>query len=187
MNALSHTADDSEGLDASRRIILFPTDFGPAAQKAWSYALDLAQALAAELLVLHMLELVPADFGGCGMLDTLTVEESLRRAAEGLLERMRGEAAAAGVTMRTDVIVGSVRTAIVRAARDARVILIVMGTSGREGLRRAILGSVAEWVVGHAPCPVWTVRHAPQPMAAATAGEVEPTHDRLSPQRSMGV
>jgi len=85
------------------------------------------------------------------------------------------------------VIVGSVRTAIVRAARDARVILIVMGTSGREGLRRAILGSVAEWVVGHAPCPVWTVRHAPQPMAAATAGEVEPTHDRLSPQRSMGV
>lgn len=187
MKALSHTAEDAEGLDASGRVILFPTDFGIAAQRAWSYALDLAQALAAELLVLHVLELGPADFGGCGMLDTLTVEESLRRAAEGLLARMHGEAVAAGVSMRTEVLVGTVRTAIVRVARDAEVSLIVMGTWCGEGLPRSIFGSVAEWMVWHAPCPVWTVGYAPEPMAASAAGEAEPTHDWLSPQRSMGV
>jgi len=187
MKALSHTAEDAEGLDASRRILLFPTDFGPAAQRAWSYVLELAQALAADLLVLHVLELMPADFGGCGMLDTLTVEESLRRAAEGLLARMRGEAAAAGVSMRTEVIVGTVRTAIVRVARDAEVSLIVMGTWCGEGLRRSIFGSIAEWLVWHAPCPVWTVGYAPEPLAASTAGEAAPLQDRLSPQRFVSV
>jgi len=187
MNALLHREDDLDWLCPSRRI-LFPTDFGQAAQKAWSYALALAQALAAEILVLHVVQLVPADVEGCaGTLGIQTVEESLGQAAEGPLERMRAEAAAAGVTLRTDIVRGRIRREIVRAARDARATLILMGTSGRDGLRRTFLGSVAEWVVGHAPCPVWTVGYATQPMAASTQGEAEPARDRLLFQRSASA
>jgi nucleotide-binding universal stress UspA family protein len=169
-------------LESPRRI-LFPTDFGGAAQRAWSYALALAQALAAQLVLLHVVEPVPAGFeryeGNPGV---PSAEDSLRRAAEGPLEQMRAEAAAAGVHAQTNVVVGRVRREIVRAAREARATFIVMGTSGREGLRRTILGSVAEWVVGHAPCPVWTLRYGCRPTAASVRDEAEPACDRPAPE-----
>ena len=53
---------------------------------------------------------------------------------------------------------GVAADAIARAARAKRAKLIVMGTHGRTGLRRLFMGSVAERVVGTAPCPVLTVR-----------------------------
>ena len=97
MTALSQPPDNHDWLGSPRRI-LFPTDFGGAAQRAWSYALALAQALAAEILVLHVVELVAADFEGCaGLMGVVAAEGSLLRAVEGPLERMRAEAAAAGV------------------------------------------------------------------------------------------
>lgn len=187
MSAMVETEDNHHLLDQPRRI-LFPTDFGQAAQATWSYALALAKALAAELLVLHVVRLVPADLQLCTeTMGIETVEESLRRAAEVPLERMRAEAGAAGVPMRTDVVVGRVRTEIVRVAQEAGATLIVMGTSGREGLRRALLGSIAEWVVGHAPCPVWTVRYAAPSMVASPQEEIEAEHERSVVQRSARV
>ena len=187
MTALSQPPDNHDWLGSPRRI-LFPTDFGGAAQRAWSYALALAQALAAEILVLHVVELVAGDFeGGAGLMGLVMAEGSLLRAVEGPLERMRAEAAAAGVRAQSTVVVGRVRREILRAAREARATLIVMGTSGREGLRRTILGSVAEWLVGHAPCPVWTLRYACQPTAESTDGETEPTRDRPVFQRSASA
>ncbi len=181
MTALSqppHNHDGHDGLESPRRI-LFPTDFGGAAQRTWSYALALAQALTAEILVLHVVELVAADFKGCaGLMGVVTAEGSLLRAVERPLERMRAEAAAAGVHAQANVVVGRVRREIVRAAREAQATFIVMGTSGREGLRRTTLGSVAEWVIGHAPCPVWTVRYGSKPMGAPVRDEAEPACDR---------
>jgi len=178
MSTRLHRPNDQDGLESPRRI-LFPTDFGGAAQRTWSYTLALAQALTAEILVLHVVESVAADFEGCaGLMGVVTAEGSLLRAVEGSLERMRAEAAAAGVHAQTNVVVGRVRREIVRAAREAQATFIVMGTSGREGLRRTILGSVAEWVVGHAPCPVWTVRYGHRPTAASVRDETEPARDR---------
>ncbi len=180
MTGLSQPPDNHDWLESPRRI-LFPTDFGGAAQRTWSYALALAQALGAEVLLLHVVELVAADFEGCtGLMAVVTAEGSLLRAVEGPLERMRAEAAAAGVHAQTIVVVGRVRREIVRAAREAQATFIVMGTSGREGLRRTILGSVAEWVVGHAPCPVWTVRYGSRPTAASVRDEAEPACDRAA-------
>jgi nucleotide-binding universal stress UspA family protein len=148
----------------------------------------LAKALAAELLVLHVVRLVPADLQLCPeAMGFETVEESLRRAAEVPLERMRAEASAAGVPVQTDVVVGRVRPEIVRVAREAGASLIVMGTSGREGLHRTLFGSITEWVVGNAPCPVWTVRHAVRSMAASTREEIEPGDEQSVLQESAGV
>lgn len=178
MAGLSQPSDNHDWLESPRRI-LFPTDFGGAAQRTWSYALALAQALGAEVLLLHVVESVVANFEGCaGLMGLVTAEGSLLRAVEGPLERMRAEAAAAGVHAQTNVVMGGVRREIVRAAREAQATFIVMGTSGREGLRRTILGSVAEWVVEHAPCPVWTVRYGCRPTAESLREEAEPACDR---------
>jgi nucleotide-binding universal stress UspA family protein len=68
---------------------------------------------------------------------------------------------AEGVQLETKLEVGEAAPSIVKFAREARCELIVMGTHGRSGLERLILGSVAEHVLRQAPCPVLTVRQAP--------------------------
>ena len=65
---------------------------------------------------------------------------------------------AEGVQLETKLEVGEAAPSIVRFAREAGCELIVMGTHGRSGLERLILGSVAEHVLRQAPCPVLTVR-----------------------------
>lgn len=148
-------------------LIIFPTDFERAAEGAWPYALALAQTLAAELLVLHVLEVPP---------DVRVFEPSLRRLAEREVEKLRAAADSAGVAARTAVAVGDVPREIVRAAREAGATMIVMGTLGRTGLRRALLRSVAEWVVRHAPCPVLTVRYFEAKSSESSDVQKEPGH-----------
>jgi len=63
------------------------------------------------------------------------------------------------IVMRT----GDARDVIVNTAVEVGADLIVMGTHGRRGLRRALLGSVAESVLRHAPCPVLLMRSPPEP------------------------
>jgi nucleotide-binding universal stress UspA family protein len=62
------------------------------------------------------------------------------------------------VPVQVNVAVGTPAEEILRVAREEKVDLIVMGTHGRTGLRHLLLGSVAEEVTRHAPCPVFTVR-----------------------------
>jgi nucleotide-binding universal stress UspA family protein len=66
----------------------------------------------------------------------------------------------AGFTVDTSVLRGDVREMIIDAAANWRADLIVIGSHGRKGLRRFLLGSVAEFVVRHASCSVEIVRHA---------------------------
>jgi universal stress protein A len=61
------------------------------------------------------------------------------------------------VPMQVRVAVGKAAEEILRVAREEKVDLIVMGTHGRTGVRHLLLGSVAEEVTRHAPCPVFTV------------------------------
>ena len=68
------------------------------------------------------------------------------------------QARAAGVRAASTVVEGSAAEQIVRAARSRRADLIVMGTHGRTGLSRLLLGSVASRVISMSPCPVLTVR-----------------------------
>jgi nucleotide-binding universal stress UspA family protein len=72
----------------------------------------------------------------------------------GLLKQAR----AAGVKAKSIIVVGTPAEVIVRAARTRHAELIVMGTHGRSGLSRFLLGSVASRVVATSPCPVLTVR-----------------------------
>jgi nucleotide-binding universal stress UspA family protein len=172
----------------SRSRILFPADFGPAAQRAWPYALGLARALASELVILHVLELSATDYGNpAGMVGVDMMAESLRRAHERGLEPLRAQAVAAGVSVRTATVVGRVRREIVRAAVREHVAVVVLGLRRRPvGCGLAAGQSVAGWVASHAPCSVWIVSSGPGPTCGLPwrAGELQDRDNAL--QESPG-
>jgi universal stress protein A len=85
----------------------------------------------------------------------------LRQVAEERLEAMSGSGGAA-TNIRTEVCVGRASWEIVRLARECGADLIILATHGHTGLKHVLLGSTAEYVVRHAPCPVLTVREREQ-------------------------
>jgi len=142
------------------RRILHPSDFSPASRPALRKAIELARTYRAQLLVAHVLPMVPVMPGAYispAVWDDL--ERSQRAAAQRDLDRLVARAKAAGVRATGTLLdIGITHERIVRFARARRVDLIVMGTHGRSGLTKALLGSVASRVISTARCPVVTVR-----------------------------
>jgi nucleotide-binding universal stress UspA family protein len=145
------------------RVILHPTDFSPGSAAAFNYACDLARDYDARLVVLHALgPVVPVGVDGM----ILSPDPAqLRTIAQKQLDPIRPTNPTVRVERQlrdgpsTDVILG--------AAADLKADLIVIGTHGRTGFRRLLLGSVAEEVLRGAPCPVLTVK----PPAATAAAD----------------
>ena len=144
-------------MKAKKRIV-YPTDFSPAAEAAFEYALDAAKRDDAVLILVHVIETM-SPFA-----DEIYValEGAAREAAEGAARKqfddLLARAKAANVTVCDLLRLGRPAEEIVNAAACEFADLIVMGTHGRRGLRRFVLGSVAQEVVATAPCPVVTVR-----------------------------
>lgn len=137
------------------RPVLVAVDFSPHTPLAIRFASDLAAAYGAPVELVHVLEGTPettVDFGGLFTAADLrsSPSEGARALAEKGLERLQRHAAAARVHVAT----GVAETEIVRLAEERRAGAIVMGTHGRTGFDRVLLGSVAEWTLRHAPCPV---------------------------------
>jgi universal stress protein A len=142
------------------RRILHPSDFSPASGPAFARALEMAKLNRAELLIVHVLT-PAATMMGDGYISPQVYDQlqrSIQTAAQRRIEALVRRARKAGLRVRTQLIEGSPSEAIVRAARAKRADLIAMGTHGRGGVAKLFLGSVAERVVGTAPCPVLTVR-----------------------------
>ncbi len=140
--------------------ILHATDFSGASGRAFATALDLARTDHAELLLVHVLAPV-VPIAGEGYVSPKAYDDlarSLRAHANRQLARLADRARRARARVRTLLLEGSPYESITRAARARRADLIVMGTHGRGALAKFFLGSVAERVVGTAPCPVLTVR-----------------------------
>ena len=140
------------------RRILLPTDGSPQADAAAEHAIDIAARYDAALHVLFVVDLgaLPIDVHSQGLLER--IEEEGRRSMDEILTRAHER----GVDpVETDVREGSPREEILAyvAATDAD--LIVMGTHGRHGIDRYVLGSVTERVVREANVPVMTVRTGP--------------------------
>ena len=132
--------------------ILFPTDFSDCAEHAFSQAAHLVQALGAEFHVLHVLERRRA---------TADIDEAM---PEQIMVHMNQhlQQARAALAVDVDFVEAQVTAAsaahgILTYAEGQRIDLIVMGTHGRRGTRRLLLGSVAEEVARAAPCPVCTI------------------------------
>jgi nucleotide-binding universal stress UspA family protein len=129
--------------------VLFPTDFSEASDEAARVARDLAGETGATLHVVHVVPPVT---------DPANAAELLADAGQRLADGRRIE---------TALLSGRIAREIVRYARARRIDLIVLGTHGRTGFSRAILGSVAEGVVRLARCLVLTVPAGMAPDVAA--------------------
>jgi len=142
--------------------ILFPTDFSPYGQEALRWATALARDTGATLVIVHVEE-PPMAYGG-GEIYIATEEGDREELRHALLQIVPTDP---NVPCDHKLLVGDPATAIVEAAEKENADLIVMGTHGRTGLTRLLMGSVAEAIVRRAKCPVLTVKHpAPIPMEA---------------------
>jgi nucleotide-binding universal stress UspA family protein len=143
---------------ARLRRILHATDFSRASRRAFSTAVGTAKRERARLVLLHVM-VPPSPFTGGELPPSyLELEARARRDAERRLARCVAEAERAGVRVDARLVKGVPAEEIVRAARRETPDLIVIGTHGRTGLGRVLMGSVAERVLQRAPCPVMTVR-----------------------------
>lgn len=133
--------------------ILYPTDFSESCLVAFDLACALARDYEAVLVVAHV-EPPPLALPTDGVaLPPILVESGALLAS---LEQIRP--ADPRVAVRHRLLTGDAADAILEAAAEEKADLIVMGTHGRGGLSRMLLGSVAEHVLRRAPCPVLTVR-----------------------------
>lgn len=136
--------------------ILVATDFGECAANAMAHARAIAHSFGARLHVMHVFEPgLPDTFAGPGADITVDLEVAERQLLE---EAVTDDDR---TTLRAKLIFVELRKvpdAIAEYAKRRRIDLVVIGTHGRRGLTRALLGSVAEQVVRTAPCPVLTVR-----------------------------
>jgi nucleotide-binding universal stress UspA family protein len=139
--------------------IVVPTDFSDCAEAAWALAKRVAGTLSSEVVLAHIL-VEPIVYGDATLAadSTLQLFEQGRKWVEDELEKWASAARAEGATVRPIVRMGSANEEIVNLATDERADLIIMGTHGRTGLNRLLLGSVADRVIRFAPCPVLTVR-----------------------------
>jgi universal stress protein A len=139
--------------------IVVPTDFSGCSEEAWALARRIAGAVGSEIVLVHVFVEPPAYGEAPLPVDSVwQVIESGRKWVEEELEKWAGAARPKGLSVRTLVRTGSPYQEIVNLATDERADLVAMGTHGRSGVSRLLLGSVADRVVRLAPCPVLTVR-----------------------------
>jgi nucleotide-binding universal stress UspA family protein len=146
--------------------ILAPTDYGPSSDEALDYAVDLAKVLGADIVVLHAYELPIVGFPDGALVASADLAARVLEGAELGLKKTLERLEVSGVAVRGMVKQGEPWRTILDTASEIEAGMIVMGTHGRRGLPRALLGSVAEKVVRAATIPVTTV-HAHEAARAA--------------------
>ncbi len=169
------------------RRILFPTDLSDCAESAYTHAAWLADRFGATLYVLHVREdpgFPPPDWAQ-------DIEVTTGDVAEDLGLPLAPEADPLDVVdvVYDEVKASDVAAAILHRASVLPADLVVMGTHGRSGLGRALLGSVAESVMRHARCPVLTVRPGAggEPLAFQQFLVAMETTDPVPPEAMWGA
>jgi nucleotide-binding universal stress UspA family protein len=164
------TNDQMEGeVMLALKTILHPTDFSPRSEYAFRLACSLARDHGARVVVLHVATPPPAVSYGEMILDADTAAQ-----VEQLWETLRRiKSPDPAVALEHRLEEGFAASEILRVADEIHCDLIVLGTHGRTGLGRLLMGSVAEQVVRKAQCPVLTVK-GPMSEPAAAPGAATP-------------
>lgn len=138
--------------------ILVPMDFSDHSRKALRYARPFAEQFGAQITLLHVIEpvVLPTDFG---YVPATPVDIDEQRMADAR-RQLSGIASELGATVPIDFMVRLGRSwkEIVDTAKSKHMDLLIIATHGYTGLKYALLGSVAEKIIRHAPCPVLVVR-----------------------------
>lgn len=147
-------------------LIIFPTDFSRCGDAALKMATALARDSGAKLLIVHVEE-PPVAYGGGEMY------YGVPDPASDDLWRMLREVLPTdpAVPFEHRLITGDPSSAIARLAEEEHADMIIMGTHGRTGLTRLLMGSVAEAVVRRAPCPVLTYKQQTETPVSETPPE----------------
>jgi nucleotide-binding universal stress UspA family protein len=148
--------------------ILLAVDESPCSEAAVRSLATYVRPAFTEVHVVHAVEW-PDDLppyltfaeGSVAVGDVMARHEALDRHARALVERVAGTLRPLGFKVTTSVVNGHAEGAILQAAREWKPDLIVLGSHGRRGIDRLLLGSVAEGVMRHATCSVEIVRSAP--------------------------
>ncbi|HED30274.1 MAG TPA: universal stress protein [Prosthecochloris aestuarii] len=138
------------------RKILCPVDFSDASRKSIRYADEFARGMGASLHLLNVVE--PHPMAVDMSLSYVPLEEDLEKAAMEDLEQIADEERAHGLNVTTEVEIGTPSEIILEKAVELDVNLIILGSHGKTGLSRILMGSVAESVVRKATCPVLIVK-----------------------------
>ena len=145
------------GPPADIALVLLGTDLGPASELATDRAFDLAQRHGADLIVVSVIDPNEPSRQMSGIASRWDeVRDRRHNAARELVARGRS----IGVTASFLVWTGDPGPSIVSAAEAESADLVVVGTHGRGTIGRLLLGSVSDYVVRNAPCPVLVVRPA---------------------------
>lgn len=139
------------------KTILVPTDFGEPSEAALDTAIEYAKAFGSEIVVMHAFEIPVVGFPDGAMIATAELTERILEGARLGLDRQIKGREHCGITLRGVVKQGDPYRMVNDTADEVGAGLIALGTHGRKGLSRALLGSVAEKVVRTARVPVLTV------------------------------
>lgn len=147
----------SPSLDLNLQKVLVPTDFSKLSGKAVRYGLALASKFGAELHLVHVVDFGDINHAALrlGPLDVDRLELEASQSAETELSKL---AEGQSVRIQTRVLSGPAVSTISKYAKEQEIDLMVISTHGHTGLAHIMLGSTAESLVRHAPCPVLTVR-----------------------------
>jgi nucleotide-binding universal stress UspA family protein len=143
------------------RRILHATDYSKASERALQEAVDFAKQNDAEMLVVHVIQpVVPyvagEDIGAAELY--VKLEESTKQEAQRSMDKLMQRLERLGVKAKSLLLRGIPADQIVKAAKNRKADMIVIGTHGRTGLSKLFMGSVASRVISTAPSPVLTVR-----------------------------
>jgi nucleotide-binding universal stress UspA family protein len=170
--------------------ILVAVDGSPPSNRGLASALALASDQGADVLLLHVIDelaiVPPLDLAYVPANYVDTVVDEMREHGRKVLERAEKQARERGLAVRTVLADSHGRTvahAILAQASKARADLIVLGTHGRRGLRRLVLGSDAESVLHEATCPVLLVR-TPERADATRSRKAKPARSPSADRRA---
>ena len=148
----------------AQKTIVFPTDFSTASDAALVHAEALAKQTNARLLIVHVEE-PPLAYGG-GELYYGLPEPNSERILK-MLEDVRPSDPSVPYAHRLTM--GDPAGEVVRIATEEAAEMIILGTHGRTGMTRLLMGSVAEAIVRRAPCPVLVYRETAEKLARKKA------------------
>lgn len=150
--------------------ILFPTDFSVSSDAALDYASSLAAESGATLHIVHASDITPIYYAGYGAF-SYEPELGKEMVHENELRLQKVKPTVASVSYEHHTLRGDAATRILEFVEREKVDLIVMGSHGRTGLSRLLMGSVAEEVVRKAKCPVLTVKQPEEKEASAAMAQ----------------
>jgi len=137
--------------------ILVPTDGSDPSMRAAEFAVNLAKHFESEIVAIYVIDRVILEEVS-KVHERHELEEEIKRKAERCLNYIVKLAEKKGLKARSILVEGQPHDQIVRHAESLEADIIIMGSRGRRGMNRILIGSVAERVIEYAPCPVLVIK-----------------------------